>query len=451
MVERTGHAATTATSGEAALRLLRADRTFDAMLLDLVMPDLDGFGVLDASSAGAFGVPTIVMATRPDDETLATAGRLGAIDVIEKPLLAGRVALVLRNALQVSALGAELRMERLRAARQLTLDSLVAHSAGAQRALAVARRSLRGALPVLIEGESGAGKATLAAAIHGSGDRAGRAFFTLDCAAHPAARLESLLFGPGEGAVSRASGGTLVLAGIGALPHPLQARLAQGLDRLPCRVIALTTHRLVNLARTGHVREDLFYRLAIGPIYLPPLRERPEDLDALVGRFLAAGAISAGRPAPALDGAARSLLARHDWPLNLRELAAALRDAQEMSADAILGPHHFPAVARAVAGRASLGALSETRQVPTAPVHVDAAIVPLTPAGHRAAQHDRFLDEDGGVAALSDLERELIAFALDHHGGRMARAARALGIGRSTLYRKLREHGLSERMAGEAA
>lgn len=459
LVEAEGYTAVTAQSGDTALKILHEDPAIAAVLLDLVMPDLDGLAVLGAMARTIANAPAIVMTGGGAGETVATALNRGAFDFIEKPVRRERLSVALRNAVRLAALQAVVRTEP-----PATLPRPGASGPDMPailRARSLAAKVAKATMPVLIEGEHGVGKATLAAFIHRSGDRSGRPFVTFDCSSARASELESGLFGAG-GAIRRASGGTLVLREIGHLPPAIQDRLRDfvetaqldgpaGRERINVRLIATTCRRLLNLARTGEFNEGLYYRLNVMPIYLPPLRERMGELALLVQEYLVRAAAEAGRPVAGVSPAALDLLRRYTWPGNLRQLEAIIYRAVVLAGQATLTPTEFPQLVSQVAGEAAAADMTRNLSLPSAPVHIDAARMPERTVTGEGSASDRFIDSNGGVASLSDLERDLIAFALAHHGGRMSRAARALGIGRSTLYRKLKEHGLADSAESQAA
>ena len=472
ITERLGYRAETAGSGQGALNLLRSNGGFAAVVLDLAMPDLDGMGVLAALLKEGIAVPVIVHCSGNSLDAALNATRLGAADFVVKPVPPERLAVALRNALRIAALERFARFEQHRRSGTLNLGDIVGVSPVAERVAGLVRRAGRSPMPVLIEGERGTGKALVARVLHGSGDRAGRPFVAVDCAGLAETLCESTLFGHRAGALPgaiadnpgrclEAQGGTLFLENIGDLSPGAQAALLRlvaegrvtpvGGTPAPAniRVIASTDVRLLNLTKSGLFREDLFYRLNVFPIYLPPLRERREDIPALAAHFLGRIAAETGqRPAP-VSAAVLQLLGGHDWPGNVAELEAAMHHALVLAAGDPLEPAHFPQLLIRQSGTGALRAAIESRPLPL-PVSVDAApnrgrpaIVPPAP--------DRFLSPAGDLAPLASLERDLIAFALERYEGHMSQAARSLGIGRSTLYRKLKSYGLNVPGESDAA
>lgn len=464
----------TAMSARQALDMLRSDPSIRALVLDLVMPELDGFGMLEVMRAEGINTPVVMQLTQPGLDAVATLSRLGASDFVVKPASAERLSMALRNALRLSALERLVQTSDARAEGRMGSNELLGFGPGMERVATLATRAARTAFPVLIEGEAGTGKERLARVIHGMSDRAGKPFIRIDCGGAASDELELMLFGerrtaPGiaqpdrPGRLQEANGGTLLLAEIGDMPGDLQTRLARfietgefvpvGADRpvkANVRVITTTRRRLLNLAKAGLVREDLYYRLNVFPVYLPPLRDRGEDAALLARHFAQRFAAEIGRRVTGIAADALALIGRQSWPGNVRQLETAVYRAVALAEGTELSVLDFPQLMTADAGRDGLARLLAQGSV-SAPVHIDDPSLMTRETQKAAATADRFLTGTGEVAALADIERELIVFALGHHGYRMSRVARALGIGRSTLYRKLREYGLDEGLESDAA
>ncbi len=474
IANRAGFSAVTAGGGQQALELLRADPGIAAMVLDLVMPDLDGMAVLEAMRREGIGVPVIVQTTQPSPEVLATAMRHGAADYFVHPASPERLGTSLRNAMRLRDLETAVRAVQTRGAGALGLEHIVTRSPAMERPLSLVAKAGRNPLPVLIEGETGVGKELFARVIQGLGDRAGRPFVAVNCSTIPADRIEAELFGQRRGATPgatdlqgrffEANSGTLFLDEVGDLPPAAQAMLLRAVQdgeiipvggdrplRVNVRLITATGRRLLNLARAGQFREDLYYRLNVFPIYVPPLRDRPEDIAILTRHFLPRLAAEAGRRIHGLTDAATELLRRYNWPGNVRQLEGALYRAIVLSEGAWLDLADFPQLV--ALGRSREEAMRTTEGVilPSAPVHIDDLNVAKRAEEAGPAIRDRFVAASGEVTSLADVERELIVFALERYGYRMSRVARALGIGRSTLYRKLREFGLEDGVESDAA
>ena len=475
VANRAGFAAVTASGGRQALELLRADPRIGVMVLDLVMPDLDGMAVLETMRRDGMSTPVIVQTAHSSLETVVSAMHQGAFVYFVKPVAPERLIVSLRNALKLAALETMVRTDRSRVAGTLGLADLITRSPSMDRVLSLCAKAARSPLPILVEGENGVGKEFVARVIHGSSDRAGRPFVMVNCATLPADAMESVLFGHRRGAVPGATGdqpgrfleahsGTIFLDEVGELPDEIQARILRVIQegeiepvgaerpvRVNVRIISSTSRRLLNLAKAGQFREDLYYRLNVFPIYVPPLRDRIEDLPGLVDRFIARLSAESGRRVVGISDPALALLRAYSWPGNIRQLENALYRAVVLSDGALLEPADFPQIVAQSTGRAEAARLAAAAAVPSAPVHIDAASVPARESAPRPAIADRFVAGNGEVSALADVERELIGFALRHYGFRMSRVARALGIGRSTLYRKLREYGLDDGLESDAA
>ena len=472
---RAGFSAVTASGGQQALELLRADPGIAALVLDLVMPDFDGMAVLEAMRREGIGVPVIVQANQPSPELLLTAMRHGAADYFVWPPTPERLGTSLHNALRLRELENAVRSERSRRAGALGLADIVTRSPAMERPLALIGKAARNPLPVLLEGEAGAGKELFARVIQGLGDRAGRPFITLNCAAIAPDRIEAVLFGQRRvgpsglmteepGRFVEASGGTLFLDEIGELPPAAQARLLRALQenevvpvggdrpvRVNVRLITATSRRLLNLARLNLFREDLYYRLNVFPIYVPPLRDRPEDIAILTRHFVTCLAAEAGRRIHGVTDAAADLLRRYNWPGNVRQLENAIYRAVVLSEGAWLDLGDFPQIVTLSHSRAEAIRATGAVPLPSGPVHIDDINVARRTEEAGIPARDRFVAATGEVLSLADVERELIGFALERYGYRMSRVARALGIGRSTLYRKLREYGLDAGVESDAA
>jgi len=475
VANRAGFKPITATGGEQALSILREDPQLGAMILDLVMPDLDGMGVMEAMRKEGITTPVIIQTANASLETVISAMRQGAADYFVKPVAPERLVISLRNAMKLDALEAAIRAEHARKSGTFSKKDMIAAAPAMARVITLSAKVAKSNIPVLIEGESGTGKELVARIIQGTGDRAGRPFVTVNCGAIPPNLVESVLFGHKKGAFTgahadqpgkfaEAHGGTLLLDEVGELPLETQVKLLRALqegeiepvgasrpEKVNVRLISATNRRLLNLAKSGEFREDLFYRLNVFPIYVPPLRERLEDLPALINHFIARFSAEAGKRVLGVSPAVTELLGKYDWPGNVRQLENAVYRAIVLSDSAFLETQDFPQVLAQAAGREE--ALRSVEKVVelTEPVHIDAVVARSPIAPEPPAARDRFLSDSGELQQLSDIERQAIAFAIEHHGGRMSRVARALGIGRSTLYRKLHEYGLAEGLINDAA
>src|ERR1700758_1589178 len=337
-----GYTVTSTGSGQEAVVLLR-DAPYDVLLLDIFLPDRDGLDVLnDMRALSPENRPeVIVISGHATIETAVKATKLGAFDFLEKPLLLERTLIVVKNALEAR----RLRTENLEFKRQLTLESTITGESVPAKAL---RQQIKLMAPtngrVLIYGESGTGKELIARAIHAASARRDRVFIELNCAAIPEAHIESELFGyrhglqPGgppeqRGTLERADSGSLFLDEVGDMSLKTQAKMLSALDdqmftpvggsqplHVDVRLIASTNKDLEEEIAKGNFREDLFYRLNVVPFFVPPLRERKQDIPLLVREFLAEFGRQYGRPRMEISEEALETLAKYHWPGNVREL-----------------------------------------------------------------------------------------------------------------------------------
>ncbi len=471
MIRKFGYEPDVAESGEQAVKLLTGDRRFDCVVLDLVMPDLDGMAVLARLREAGVGVPVIVQTAHGGIDNVVSAMRAGAVDFVVKPIGPERLQVSLRNAIDKGALEGEFaRMKRGRSGT-LTFRDIITRSPGMHAVLRTAEKAAASTIPVLIEGESGVGKELIARAIHGSSDRRAKPFIAVNCGALPENLVESILFGHEKGAFTgaterhlgkfiEATGGTLFLDEVGELPLAAQVKLLRAIQesevepvgarkpvRVDVRIVSATNRNLMADVKQGRFREDLFYRLHVFPIAVPPLRERAEDIPDLTRHFLARFAAEEGKRIRAVSADALGLLARHRWPGNVRQLENAVFRAVVLAETDIIGTGEFPQVNAQLSGTPAVAAPT---LAPAAVIEVPqiAGIGPATapglvPAGGSHGSLN-LLDADGDIRPLEEIEADAIRFAIAHHRGQMSEVARRLKIGRSTLYRKLEFLGLDE-------
>ncbi|HSP24024.1 MAG TPA: sigma-54 dependent transcriptional regulator, partial [Saliniramus sp.] len=312
MVRRFGYEPIVTDSGEAGLRALTSEdgERIDVVVLDLIMPELGGIGMLEKMRAAGIETPVIVQTANGSIDAVVSAMRAGALDFVVKPVGVERLQVSLQNALRVDVLKDEIRRMRRRASGTLTFKDLATRSPDMGRVIRLAERAAKSNIPVLIEGESGVGKEVLARAIQGSSDRRGKPFITVNCGAIPENLVESVLFGHEKGSFTgatdkhigkfvEASGGTLFLDEIGELPLDAQVKLLRAIQegevdpvggrksvRVDIRLISATNKSLLDQVKQGRFREDLYYRLNVFPMTLPPLRARREDIPALTMSFI---------------------------------------------------------------------------------------------------------------------------------------------------------------------
>jgi DNA-binding NtrC family response regulator len=474
-VERDGFHTRTADSGEQALRAVETHADIDIVLLDLVMPGMGGQEALKEVRQRRADLPCIVLTASGGIDTVVQAMQAGASDFFVKPARPERILVSVRNALEMSNLKTEVVRMKKRASGQLSFDDMVANAQAMVPVVRMGRRAASSNIPVLIAGESGVGKEVLARAIQGASERAGRAFVTVNCGAIPDNLVESILFGHVKGAFTGATdshsgkfveahGGTLFLDEVGELPLDAQVKLLRVLQegevdpvgakrpvKVDVRIVSATNKDLAKLVADGRFREDLYYRLNVFPIEAPPLRQRKEDLGALVERFIARFNAEEGRNVRGVAPATMRMLMDFDWPGNVRQLENAVFRAVILCESEFLQPEDFPQVAGLKPLVAANDAAPAGLPAPANDHNVAAASfsAAVQAAGQVSFAPVSVFDEHGHLRQLEQVERDLIELAIDHYAGHMSEVARRLGIGRSTLYRKLREYGLEERAAAE--
>src|SRR3954451_1599631 len=475
MLQKCGYETIVVDSGDAAIAaLMTADApAIDAVVLDLVMPGLDGMGVLIKIREAGLNIPVIVQTAHGGIDNVVSAMRAGAQDFVVKPAGIERLQVSLRNALNASALKGEL--QRIRHSREgrLTFADIITRSENMTGVLHIAQKAAASSIPVLVEGESGVGKELFARAIHGSSERKSKPFVAVNCGAIPDNLVESILFGHEKGAFTgaterhmvkfvEASGGTLFLDEVGELPLAAQVKLLRALQegtveavggrkpvKVDVRIISATNRKLLDLVKSGAFREDLFYRLHVLPLTIPPLRLRREDIPHLLRHFLARFAAEENRTITGISGEAVAHLAQLDWPGNIRQLENTVYRAVVMSESDQLGLADFPQIQTHAAPDAALSHSEPLIIAPsTAPAMVSGNEIPIAPLANASSLP--LLTSTGEVRPLEEMENEIIRFAISHYRGQMSEVARRLKIGRSTLYRKLDEAAANDPAQGGA-
>jgi DNA-binding NtrC family response regulator len=479
MLQKSGYETVVLDNGDAALTLLGgADGArIDCVILDLVMPNLDGLGVLARLRQASINVPVIVQTAHGGIDNVVSAMRAGAIDFVVKPVGVERLQVSLRNALNTSALEGEL--ARIKHSRSGTLGfaDIITKSPAMAAVLRMAEKAATSTIPVLVSGESGVGKELIARAIHGSGERRAKPFIAVNCGAMPENLVESILFGHEKGSFTgaterhvgkfvEASGGTLFLDEVGELPAAAQVKLLRAIQegevepvgarktiKVDVRIVSATNRDLIADVKAGRFREDLFYRLHVFPITVPPLRERPADIPALTRHFLARFAAEEGKRIRLITPEALSMLMAFPWPGNIRQLENTLFRAVVLADGDTIGLTEFPQVSAQVSAHdPDLGGAPDHAGEPLVPDFDQPVSLPEPYADHPAAaamappasaEALPLLDAAGEVRPLEELEAELIRYAITHYRGQMSEVARRLQIGRSTLYRKLEALGLN--------
>jgi two-component system, NtrC family, nitrogen regulation response regulator GlnG len=448
-LRQAGYEVTAVRDGDAALGAF-AEAPFDLVFLDIRMPGTDGLTVLAKLREVARDAHVIVMTAHGTMETAIQAMQRGAYDYLAKPFDLDEVLLLAERALLAGRLTQE--VARLKTGLQEVWEfgALIGRHPRMQEVYKTIGRIAASDVTVLLRGESGTGKELVARAIHHYSRRAGRPFVAVSSAAIPGTLLESELFGHERGAFTDAKerklgklelahGGTLFLDEIGDMPSELQTKLLRALQertiervgghesiRIDVRVLAATNRDLETMMREGRFREDLFYRLNVVALTLPPLRERRRDIPLLVEHFLAKYAAELGERGVAPEALDR--LVGHEWPGNVRELENVVQRAMVMATSGVILPEHLP-----------IGPVSAA-----ASVAIDATLEEIIE--HKLLECVRGLREHTS-ANLYDLmiglvEKPLLRAVLRETSGNQVRAAHILGINRNTLRKKLTEHGI---------
>jgi DNA-binding NtrC family response regulator len=423
-----GHSVEVAENGRDAVALIERVEP-DLVLLDLQMPELDGFEVLDRVTKQQGALLIIVITAHGSIEAAVRAMKAGAHDFLQKPFDAAHLEHVVARALDTGRLRRDIGI--LRGEVETRHHLVVGHSSRMREVVQLAERVARSDATVLLDGESGTGKEVLARAVHAASRRADGPFVAVNCAALSAELLESELFGHEKGAftgavrtkpgrLEMAAGGTLFLDEIGELRPTLQAKLLRVLQerefervggtrtmKADVRIVAATNRNLETAVGAGEFRQDLYYRLKVVALRLPPLRDRREDIAALSAHFLSRFARDAGRPPPRLDDSASALLEDYAWPGNVRELANVLERAVVLGAPDVITVDDLPEeLHERVPARSS-------------------AIASVPPG---AGYHD----------AVSAAKRAILLDALRAEDGHQTRAAKRLGLTQPYLARLLK-------------
>ena len=460
VLERDGFVVAQAENGGEAVDRLTKGAGADVVILDLVMPGLSGMETLAELRAAGSTTPVIVLTASAGVETVVKAMQAGAQDFFVKPASPERILVGVRNALQMGDLKAEVGRLKKRASGRMSFDDLVGDSPPMKLVRRLGERAARANIPVLILGESGVGKEVIARAVHGGSDRAGKPFVAVNCGALPASLVESILFGHEKGSFTgahdkhlgkfqEANGGTLFLDEVGELPLETQVKLLRALEEgeiqrigsrithhVDVRVIAATNRRLADEVAAGRFREDLYYRLNVVHVPIPPLRNRISDLPALARHLLARIAEQPGMRHLSITDDALAVLMRYGWPGNVRQLQNALFRAAVLCDGDALTAADFPQIAT----EARFGNRIDDYHAKS-----------LVGASQNAAMANgagiTLYSSDGNLRPLEEIEADVIRLAIGHYRGRMTEVARRLGIGRSTLYRKLGELGIGDAAA----
>ena len=431
-LERVGYECTVATEGAEAVRLLEQD-CFDIVVTDLVMEEVDGMAILRRVKQLSPETEVILISAHGTLRHAVEAMEHGALTYLTKPLdLKEFRAKVARAAERVEMLRSNRELRR-QLEERFGFEELIGNSPRMRRIITVLQQIAPTSATVLIEGETGTGKELVAKAIHNNSPRKNKRFVAVNCAAFAESLIESELFGHERGAFTGAdrvrigkfeyaSGGTLFLDEVGDMPLSTQVKLLRVLEhgeivrlgsnepiKVNVRIISATNRDLQELVEQGKFRHDLYYRLKVASVRLPPLRERMEDIPLLIEHFLKELTAKHGRAIRAIAPSVRRLFMRYDWPGNVRELRNVLESMIVVDMDGVLGEDD----------------LAETG-------------FPLQETGHPPSEEASLIGKP-----LDEVERWYIMKALELTRGNREEAARLLQIGERTLYRKIKRYGLS--------
>ena len=436
-LERQGYEVSVAEDGEVAIQAVRRDG-FDVIITDLRMPNADGLQVLRAAKEHTPETVVIVITAVGSTETAVEAMKLGAYDYITKPFKLDEIHVIIRRALERKRLRDENLYLRKQLETQHRFDNIVGKSARMAEIFDTIRKIADSPSTVMVSGESGTGKELVARAIHFNSQRRTKPFVSVNCGAIPEALMESELFGHVKGAFtgavankvglfSAAEAGTLFLDEITEIPTLLQVKLLRAIQerevrrvgdtrdlKVDVRLIAASNRELEQAVSEGVLREDLFYRLNVIPIHLPPLRERREDIALLVAHFLQKFGRQLNKDVRGVTPEALAILERYHWPGNIRELENVLERAIVLGGGEVLGADALPESVR--------------RERPMKAIEVD-------------------LPEDGMdlEATLDALERRYLQRALDRSGGVQTKAAELLRMTFRQFRYKLQKHNMARR------
>jgi DNA-binding NtrC family response regulator len=421
----------------------------DAILIDQWVPGADSAALIAELKSRRPALPVLLLTAVGSNDSAIEAMRAGASDYIIKPVAAERLIAALSIAADHAKDFGELQPLTEKIAHPLGFEEIIGSAPAFRSALAIAAKAARSRAPVLIEGEGGVGKEVVADAIHAASPRARQPYLKINCGAIAPNLLDSVLFGHEKdafagafdrrvGIIQQAENGTVFLDEIDQLPTETQIRLVRLLTeneiqplgsphsyRIDVRILSASNSDLVARLESGAFREDLYYRMNVVQLRIPPLRERTSDIPALARHFLGRMATQPGLRSLGITDEALSLLKAYSWPGNVRQLQSALFRAAVLCDRDALTPDEFKQIATAVGGRTADASTSNDGNG----IGID------------------LYETDGNLRPLEEIEADVIRLAIGHYRGRMTEVARRLGIGRSTLYRKLADLGIESNAA----
>ena len=448
---RAGWRTIVARDAETAIAMLGTQdgMMLDAILIDQWVPGADSAALIAELKSRRPALPVLLLTAVGSNDSAIEAMRAGASDYIIKPVAAERQIAALSIAADHAKDFGELQPLTEKIAHPLGFEEIIGSAPAFRSALAIAAKAARSRAPVLIEGEGGVGKEVVADAIHAASPRARQPYLKINCGAISPNLLDSVLFGHEKdafagafdrrvGIIQQAENGTVFLDEVDQLPTETQIRLVRLLTeneiqplgsphsyRIDVRVLSASNSDLVARLESGAFREDLYYRMNVVQLRIPPLRERTSDIPALARHFLGRMATQPGLRSLGITDEALSLLKAYNWPGNVRQLQSALFRAAVLCDRDALTPDEFKQIANAVGVRTADASTSN-----------DGSGIGID-----------LYEDDGNLRPLEEIEADVIRLAIGHYRGRMTEVARRLGIGRSTLYRKLADLGIESNAA----
>ena len=448
---RAGWRTIVARDAETAIAMLGTQdgMMLDAILIDQWVPGADSAVLIAELKSRRPALPVLLLTAVGSNDSAIEAMRAGASDYIIKPVAAERLIAALSIAADHAKDFGELQPLTEKIAHPLGFEEIIGSAPAFRSALAIAAKAARSRAPVLIEGEGGVGKEVVADAIHAASPRARQPYLKINCGAISPNLLDSVLFGHEKdafagafdrrvGIIQQAENGTVFLDEVDQLPTETQIRLVRLLTeneiqplgsphsyRIDVRVLSASNSDLVARLESGAFREDLYYRMNVVQLRIPPLRERTSDIPALARHFLGRMATQPGLRSLGITDEALSLLKAYNWPGNVRQLQSALFRAAVLCDRDALTPDEFKQIANAVGVRTADASTSN-----------DGSGIGID-----------LYEDDGNLRPLEEIEADVIRLAIGHYRGRMTEVARRLGIGRSTLYRKLADLGIESNAA----
>ena len=444
-----GYEAHSLENGQKALDYLASNdsQNIELIIMDLNMPVMGGLEALEIIHHEHPHIPVIVLTGSNNVEDAVKALKLGAIDFLMKPYNGDRMATTVKNTLKLSTLSKDVNRLKRQQDGAFIFKSLIGHNQGLAETIHQGRKAALSNITILITGETGTGKEVFSRAIHGESNRADKPFIAVNCGAIPEQLVESVLFGHEKGAFTgatekaigkfrKAEGGTIFLDEVGELPLDTQVKLLRVLQQkevepvgaakavpVNIRVISATNRDLEQEVAKGTFREDLYFRLNVLQIELPPLRNRKSDIVALAEHFIKRFCAQNNLPPKTIDEKGLHSLMAHDWPGNIRELENTINRAIVVSESSVL---QF--------GDSGLNPV--TNNTSSAP------ITPIPPT--KISNTVSVLNKDGSFKTVAQLEEEAMHLALDHFNGNITQAAKALGMAKSTFYKKYKKNARAQ-------